>query len=58
MPRKDVQANVYHTHPGNPGDCAHPWNESKEGDSSTAGELGEIWNTSWEAAWIDLGGEG
>jgi hypothetical protein len=58
MPRKDLQKSMFHAHPGNPGDPAHLRKEANETDAHAVPELAESWNGSWEAAWIDLGGEG
>jgi hypothetical protein len=58
MPRKDVQASIFHTHLGTLGDPAHLRNEGNETECPAAGDLAESLNISWEAAWIDLGGEG
>jgi hypothetical protein len=58
MPRKDLQKSMFHAHPGNAGEPAHLRNEGNETDCHAATELAESLAGSWEAAWIDLGGEG
>lgn len=62
MSRNDTPPSASHTHFLPAGELAGSWLEGKEAESAGPGYLrGERHDTfagNWEAAWIDLGGEG
>jgi hypothetical protein len=62
MVRKDTAKNLCHLHTGCSPEPGSHCGEGKEYEAGlgtfTHGSLGDHFSTSWEAAWIDIGGEG
>jgi hypothetical protein len=62
MGRVDLSKNRFHAHLGLAGDLSTSHPESHEPETwpgiSPSADLSDPCNSSWESAWIDLGGEG